>query len=360
VETPSSVPDIDLGFRAFEFVLARRTAHGEIETQWFARHRSVPVTELPAEWPQAYRLVVEKRIKLIESNRHIGLMERPECKRRWQSDTWESKERTALRTWLLDRCEERSLWFDGDEPRPMTVNRLADRLRDDDDVASVARLLAGPDADLGDVLGDIVVGEHVPFLAQYRYKPSGLGKRRQWERTWDLQRQEDATGESLDIDVPPKYVGADFQKTSYWKHRGKIDVPKERFISYPRESPGSDPDSLLLGWAGWDHREQAAVLITLIEKRSAEDDWDAERLKGLLAGLVEVMPWVRQWHDEVVPKYGDSYANGYGAYLTSQLEDRSITEDDLRAWIPPKQIRGRRPARAVGPDNPLIPKEDMP
>jgi len=32
-------------------------------------------------------------------------------------------------------------------------------------------------------------------------------------------------------------------------------VPKERFTSYPGASPDSD-DSLLLGWAGWDHREQ--------------------------------------------------------------------------------------------------------
>ena len=48
----------------------------------------------------------------------------------------------ALKTWLLDRCEERSLWFGADgEPVPMTVNRLADRLRTDADVVSVARLL---------------------------------------------------------------------------------------------------------------------------------------------------------------------------------------------------------------------------
>jgi hypothetical protein len=55
-------------------------------------------------------------------------------------------------------------------------------LRADADVVSVARLLKGPDADLADVLKEIVDGEHVPFLAQYRYKPSGMDKRRQWER----------------------------------------------------------------------------------------------------------------------------------------------------------------------------------
>jgi hypothetical protein len=337
------VPGIKLGERGFEIVLARRIAAGELETQWFARHRSKPTTEIPKEWPEAYRQVVARRIDVIERDRNIGLVERPECKRRWQSEPWEDKEESALRTWLLDQCEERSLWFSGEgEPVLMTVNRLADRLRTDADVVSVARLLRGPDADLGDVLKEIIAEEHVPFLVQCRYKPSGLDKRRQWERTWDLQREEDMVGKKLDIDVPPKYAGADFQKQSYWRHRGKLDVPKERFISYPDASPDSDPNSLLIGWAGWDHCEQAAALITLIQERSDVDGWDTPKLMGLLAGLLEVMPWVRQWHGEVNPDFGMSYADAYDGYLTAQRESRSLTEDDLRNWKPPPSSRGGR------------------
>jgi hypothetical protein len=286
--------------------------------------------------------VVEKRIEIIGRDRNIGLIERPECKRRWQSDTWESKEQAALTTWLLDRCEDRALWFDGDSPRPMTVNRLADRLRADADVVSVARLLKGPDADLADVLKEIIDGEHVPFLAQYRYKPSGLDTRSQWEDTWDLQRREDETGKRPDIPVPPKYSSADFQKNSYWRHRGKLDVPKERFISYPDASPDSDSKSLLIGWAGWDHRQQADALIWLISERSGVDGWDTERLMGPLAGLLEVMPWVRQWHGEIVPEFGQSWAEAYDTFLTGERERRALTEDALRTWTPPKPTRGRR------------------
>ena len=132
------------------------------------------MTEIPKEWPQEYRDVVARRIEMIERDRNIGLIERPEYKRRWQSEPWEAKERDALTTWLLDRCEERSLWYGpDDEPRPMTVNRLADRLRADADVVSVTRLLAGPDADLADVLAGIVADEHVPYLAQLRYRNAG-------------------------------------------------------------------------------------------------------------------------------------------------------------------------------------------
>ena len=279
---------------------------------------------------------------MIESNRKIGLIERPECKRRWQSEPWEVREARRLTTWLLDKCEDRSLWYDGDDPRPMTVNRLADRLRTDAEVIATARQLKGPDADLADVLKEIIADEHVPFLAACRYKPSGLDKRAQWERTWDLQREEDASGQRLDIPVPPKYAGADFQKQSYWRHRGKLDVPKERFISYPGASPDSDSGSLLIGWAGWDHKDQATALIGLIGDRSTTDGWDTARLTPLLAGLLEIMPWVRQWHSEIDPAFGQSPADAYDAYLTSERESRNLTEDALRAWTSLQPQRGRR------------------
>jgi hypothetical protein len=342
IAAPGSVPNLELGQRAFEIAMSRRMERGELETQWFARHRSTPLTEIPKDWPEEYRQVVERRIEVIESNRNIGLIERPECKRRWQSEPWEVREAGRLTTWLLDKCEDRSLWYDGDEPRPMTVNRLADRLRTDAEVIATARQLKGPDADLAEVLREIIAEEHVPFLAACRYKPSGLDKRAQWERTWDLQREEDATGQRLDIPVPPKYVGGDFQKQSYWRHRGKLDVPKERFISYPGASPDSDSGSLLIGWAGWDHKDQATALIGLIGDRSATDGWDTARLTPLLAGLLEIMPWVRQWHSEIDPAFGQSPADAYDAYLTSERESRNLTEDALRAWTPPQPQRGRR------------------
>src|SRR5262249_14746006 len=162
--------------------------------------------------------------------------------------------------------------------------RLADLLQSDADVISVVRLLAGPDADLRSVLAEIIAEAHVPYLAQLRYRDSGLLKRTVWEQAWELQRAEDRTGRQLDIPVPAIYASADFVKLSYWRQRGKLDMPKERFISYPMASPDRD-DSLLLGWAGWDHREQAHALIALIEERSISDQWDANRLIPMLAGL---------------------------------------------------------------------------
>jgi hypothetical protein len=347
-----TVPELKLGERAFEIVLARRMAAGEIETQWFTRHGSTPITEIPSHWPQQYREVVQRRIETIEKRRDIALIERPECKRRWQAEPWEKRESAALRAWLRDRCERRDLWFapsdtGTEEPRPMTVSRVADRLRGEADFVSVARLYAGPDADLADVIADITDAEHVPYLAALRYKDTGLRKRQQWERTWELQREEDATGQRLDIPVPPKYTSADFRKTSYWSNRGKLDVPKERFISYPLASPDGD-GSLLLGWAGWDHRKQAHALMTIIEDRASRDGWECGRLIPLIAGLAEVMPWVRQWHGEVDPAFGMSPADAYTSYLEDQMHRCQVSASDLAAWRPPSTGRGR-PRAATSP-----------
>ncbi len=345
-------PEVRLGERAFEIVLARKVTRGEIETAWFERHGSTPITEIPARWPDWYRNVVQARIDIIESRKDIGLIERPECKRRWAIEPWEKKEKAALRTWLLDRCEDRSLWFtlrDGmEQPRILTVNQIADVLSSDAEVTSVASLYAAdhlgkPDLPLAQVLADVVADEHVPYLAAMRYKDSGLRKREQWEEVWTLQREEDKSGERLDIPVPPKYISADFLKASYWSNRGKLDVPKERFISYLEASPDADP-TVLLGWAGWDHKDQAQALINLIEDRTTQGGWGAERITPLIAGLREVMPWVRQWHGEYDPEWESVPAEDCDAYLEEQMAKHQLSAADLKAWRPVKKTRGRKAA----------------
>ena len=63
-------PPLRLGERAFEIVMARRMAAGDLETAWFERHGSTPITELPAHWPDDYRAVVERRIASDRVRRH--------------------------------------------------------------------------------------------------------------------------------------------------------------------------------------------------------------------------------------------------------------------------------------------------
>lgn len=167
-----------------------------------------------------------------------------------------------------------------------------------------------------------------------------MRKRAAWEETWRLQRLEDAGEQVGPIPVPPKYTSADFRKSSWWQARGKLDVPKERFILYPDSGRATDPTELL-GWAGWDHAQQALALNIIIAEREAEGV-DEEKLIPLVAGLAELQPWVEQWHSDVDPTYGIPMAE----FTREQLRDRCLqvgkTIEELAAWRPAPPRRGRK------------------
>ncbi|USI91687.1 BREX-2 system adenine-specific DNA-methyltransferase PglX [Rhodococcus pyridinivorans] len=343
--TPGHTPGIALGERAFEIALARKIAAGEAETEWFARHGSSPTTQLPTHWPTEYRELVEKRLAAIESNPFIRLLERPEYKRRWAGDSWDVKLQRALRDWLLDKLEDPTLWFTPHgTPLPRSVSELAGHVEKNPEFIEALDLWAGQkDAPVTATLVKLLSDQAVPYLAALRYKESGLRKRAEWERVWDLQRDEDAgLIKATDIPVPPKYTSADFLKSSYWTHRGKLDVPKERFILYPDAGRDTDPTPLL-GWAGWNHAQQGLALATIYAMRESEG-MALTALVPVVAGIAEMLPWVKQWHSGVDPNLGVDLAE----YLTAQLAEKSaavgVPVQDLPAWRPEKKTRGRKAA----------------
>lgn len=339
---PARLPEVAPGQRSFEIVMARKIAAGEVEDTWFTRHGSTPITVIPNEWPEEYRQLVQRRIDVIESDRMINLLERPEYKRRWAEDSWAKRQERALRGWLLDRIEARELWYDRQgRPSVRSIGQLADALGRDEDFVSVLELWARQrDVDLVATLTKLLSDEVVPYLAAWRLKEPALRKWEAWKTTWDLQRREDVGEDVGPIPVPPKYTTADFRKQSYWSHRGKLDVPKERFIVYPEAELSTDR-SMLLGWAGWNHAEQFLALASHMDRMTADGAGD-DRLVSVLAGLYELMPWVQQWHGELDPAYGVSL----GDFAAQEVEQRrarlGVSFDDLVAWRPPKATRGRR------------------
>jgi len=387
---PALVPEIDLAERAFEILMARQMAAGELETTWFERHRSKPITEIPAHWPEDYRRLVERRIALIERDRNVGLIERPEYKRRWNQEPWEAQEQRALRGWLLDRLETAAYWPDLEL---QTTRRLADRAGRDSDFMQVAELYRGhPDFDVHALVAELVESEAVPFLPVLRYKPTGLRNREVWERTWDLQRREDAIDREVeremhhegtkstkeeskensscpsclrgenskaieqeqkrrrqqeigDIPPPPKYKSADFLNTTFWRLRGALDVPKERFVSYPHCSKAADP-SLVVAWAGWDHLQQAQALAAYYLNMKEQEGWTPERLTSLLAGLLELIPWIKQWHNDPDPNFSGARMGDYfDSFVSEEARELRLTPEQIRGWTPGEAARVRRAGR---------------
>ena len=265
------------------------------------------------------------------------------------------------------------------EPRLTSTARLADRLHADAEFMDVAAVYTGRvDFDPAALVADLVESESVPFLPVLRYKDSGLRKRAQWEETWRLQRREDAidaeveaqlrtrpdagsdaaAAEALvaeqrrrkqaelgDIPVPPKYASADFLKTGFWRLRGGLDVPKERFVSYPGCERDADR-SLPIAWAGWNPLQQAMAIATYYLDVQEREAWDAGRLTPLLAGIQELLPWILQWHNDYDPESGQRMGDYFAGFLAEEARTLGLTLEALRAWSPPVQAgarRGRKP-----------------
>jgi hypothetical protein len=455
---------IELGQRAFEIVLARRMAAGEMQSTWFERHGSTPITEVPPHWPAPYRELVERRIARIAEDPNIRLIEQPEYKRRWNTEPWDEQFTKAARDWLLARLE--GYFFEGQrvcelkdgfdpsaagfiaarQPALTTTSQLAGAAQTDTAFLAVAeQLMGGPGYSVPKLVRELVESASVPFLPAQRYKPSGLLKRHDWEHVWDLQREEDRIQAQIDainakieariterlrtekadaleeearlrseldqldreyhssffpkfeynpdrphhakegvpnhpvmfpefvkikearysyeaaaeqiklatmrirgedeqigqlerdlealpakpeVPVPPKYTSADFKKSVWWSLRGKLDVPKERWVLYLGTERTDDP-SPVIAWAGWDHAQQARALAEYYIAARDTHGFPPDKLKLLLAGLQDLHPWLTQWHSAIDPQIGDSPANAIQAFLDSETHAQGITRGDL-------------------------------
>ena len=236
----------------------------------------------------------------------------------------------------------------------------------------MAELYAGrSDFDLAKLVAELVEGESVPLLASLRYKPAGLRKRKAWEETWELQRLEDGIDartelpesqpdrlseaearatkarEVGEIPVPPKYTSADFQKSMYWRLRGKLDVAKERFVSLPFCEREADP-SLVVGWAGWNALDQSRAVATYLVQMKEQEGWSPERLVPLLGALLELLPWVKHWHNELDSEFGVGMGDYFEGFIDEEARALSLTTEAIRAWAPPKGRRKNSARKKTG------------
>jgi len=251
----------------------------------------------------------------------------------------------------------------------VSVARIADEARRDllfEEAGEVYR-----DDRAFDVLAlvtELVASEAVPALPVERYKPSGLLHRKQWERTWELQRAEDAIDARVtlpdgdpekisadeaarekqkqvgDIPVPPKYAQADFLPGPFWRLRGKLDVPKERFVSFPHVTTADG--TALVAWAGSDHLQLAKAVSGLyVDIRDRQGTQDDPRLFPLIAVLVELLPWLKQYHGDIDPEFGISMADSFASFVATEGQRLGKSVADLAAWTPPPKAKRAKAAK---------------
>jgi len=134
---------------------------------------------------------------------------------------------------------------------------------------------------------------------------------------------------------------AGFLKGDYWRLRGKLDVPKDRWVSFPHcEGPDG---KLVVAWAGYDHLQLAraisAYYVDVQERLGGRDD---PRLVPLLACLIELLPWLKQWHNEIDPEFGVPMGDYFEGFIQEEARQLGKTVPEIKAWEPTKRARGRR------------------
>ncbi len=326
---PEAIEPLAPGHRPFEIVFAIKDAAAPAaeKAAWWSRHGHDKVTEIPKRYSPTTRARIQARIDTIKADEKIAHLEQPQFKRRWQTPDYDAEIKKAAESWLLDRLEDlfaprptppaedaeptqppHSESGTLSKPRPYRLEEVATAWLRDDRIAAAAKAWAGNQpVDLTLLCEQLLRDAALPDNPQRLYSASGLRKKDTWKKTWALQDLEDAnlplvdpdTGKLLaEIPLPDKYKRGDFAVSSYYSIRGKLDVPRERFILFADLVPQQ------YGWNGWRDRERAAAQLSAY--RLTQNTTTAPlppptaadpRRCGPTIGLWESLPDVKRWSD---------------------------------------------------------------
>lgn len=117
-------------------------------------------------------------------------------------------------------------------------------------------------------------------------------------------------------------------------------------MSFPHSQRDAD-GSLVVTWAGHNHLKRALAIAAYYQERKDSDGWPAERLVPLLAGVIELVPWLLQWHNEYDPDLGARMGDYFVDFVQTEARALGMTEAAVAAWIPPATPRRGRTRRAA-------------
>ncbi|MFC1482366.1 BREX-2 system adenine-specific DNA-methyltransferase PglX [Myxococcota bacterium] len=324
--------------RPFAIRMAQAVSAGTASPYWFEAMNVSPTTDVPDVYDAETRNRITHRMDVLRSDETLSLLESPEYKRKWEPISFGDELNSAALAWLSCRLEE----IASARTLPATSQQLASAVQGDSRFLAVGGILQERrDVDVAGLVRRILIADGVGNHPSHVYTASGLAKRRVWEDAWELQRREDA-GERIDeIPVPPDYSqgsrgkSTDFLKKEYWTLRGKLDVPKERFIVFT-EVPGRERADTLYGWAGWTPLQRLKAILAVDEELEDGGVPLADRI-ALLDSAWRLLPDVA--HEN------PGAASRLKAELQSLVGTEGPSEEMLEDWrnrFPPPGGRGSR------------------
>ena len=238
----------------------------------------------------------QRRLDAIRDNPNIALIERPEYKRRWLREPWD----------------------DQVQRRPAVVAARPPGVRP---------LLARPDADAARADQCRTPWPSAPSTTptSSRWPPSTpagpTSRCRSWSRSWSRPsrcrscpccgtsprawpsgRSGSGPGTSSAARTPARTSGRSPCRPSTPRPTssrptsggcGASSTCPRSGSSATRTARRDGDPSLVVGWAGWDHLQQATALAAYYDRMKTREGWPAERLVPLLAGLDQLLLWLK-------------------------------------------------------------------
>ena len=355
VVAPADIEPLAPGHRPFEILFARADdeADDEEKSAWWSRHGHDRVTEIPPHYSEAMRTRIQARMDLIDGDPKLQLIEQAAYKRRWQTPDLDAETKSAAESYLLDRLED--LFAPGgplSKPTPYRLEQIADAWSRDPRTVAVARMWKGGDLDLTLAAEQLIRAHGLPDNPRRLYTAEGLRTLAAWQKTWALQDLEDQgqplvdpdTGKAIDtIELPPKFERGHFQSADAFSIRGKLNVPRERFIIFADLKPPR------YGWNGWRDTDRALAQVDAysLAETDPQDPLPPPtaadpRRCGPTLGLWDSLPDVRRW--------GDPSTHAELLALAQEVcAQKSCPCDVIDAWQAQQQqqrdTRAKRPGR---------------
>ena len=95
--------------------------------------------------------------------------------------------------------------------------------------------------------------------------------------------------------------------------------------------------------SGRDYRRgQATALAAYYDRMKTREGWPAERLVPLLAGLEQLLFWLKLWHNEVDPEFDLRMGDYYADFVRDEAQALGFTLEKVRSWEPPAKAKGTR------------------
>ena len=88
-----------------------------------------------------------------------------------------------------------------------------------------------------------------------------------------------------------------------------------------------------------DKGQAQAIIAYYVRVQTEFGGNDDPRLIPLLASLIELLPWLKQWHNDPNPNFdGLRMLDYFDGFVNVEARNLGKTLAEIKAWVPPKKV----------------------